>query len=388
MDTFAGFLSYVHDDDEHEGGGITLLRERLEKAVRFYTGHRIRIFQDRQDIAWGTNWKAMIDGTLGRTMLLLPVITPSYFFSKPCLDELRQFQRRQKALGRDDLILPLYYLTADPMGEEATATSEAAEAASVLRASQYADWRSLRGTAETDPAYKKQIECLAKRFGQALQRAATPPPPSRPPPDEAAPDPKWAAPAKVFGTRRMASLTLDELRPGNDSDWYLHGSLKLGTYEHLRQNGPPVYIGLRQALLTVETQGCRVAYKSMIGERATHDCFRSVLDSFETEVFGPRKPGECLAGDPLGDDFIARIEPAAQSKGQQRVTVSLYACGRSFAVSFGQQPPDCDASDVAQEEKDAILNAFIKKLKKNQKLPNEPDQLLLAQDWRQREQSE
>ena len=46
--TIAGFFSYVHADDEFENGRISKLRERLERAIRFYSGLReFRIFQDR-----------------------------------------------------------------------------------------------------------------------------------------------------------------------------------------------------------------------------------------------------------------------------------------------------------------------------------------------------
>ena len=46
--TIAGFFSYVHADDEFENGRISRLRERLEQAIRFYSGLReFRIFQDK-----------------------------------------------------------------------------------------------------------------------------------------------------------------------------------------------------------------------------------------------------------------------------------------------------------------------------------------------------
>jgi hypothetical protein len=47
------FLSYVRSDDDHDGGRITELRQRLEGEVRMQTGLPFHIFQDRNDIRWG-----------------------------------------------------------------------------------------------------------------------------------------------------------------------------------------------------------------------------------------------------------------------------------------------------------------------------------------------
>ena len=119
----AGFWSYVHFDDEHEKGRITRLRERLERSIQFHSGIRdFRIFQDRNDIGWGERWAERLAESLGDALLLFPVVTPSYFSSGACRDEALAFRQRQKKLSRNDLILPIYYLRADPM-EDAEAAS-------------------------------------------------------------------------------------------------------------------------------------------------------------------------------------------------------------------------------------------------------------------------
>jgi hypothetical protein len=38
--TVAGFLSYVHADDDYEKDRISKLRERLEQLIRFHSGLR------------------------------------------------------------------------------------------------------------------------------------------------------------------------------------------------------------------------------------------------------------------------------------------------------------------------------------------------------------
>ncbi len=50
----AGFLSYVRDDDAHDGKRISRLAEALQRGIRFHSGHRTaEVFQDVRAIAWG-----------------------------------------------------------------------------------------------------------------------------------------------------------------------------------------------------------------------------------------------------------------------------------------------------------------------------------------------
>ena len=74
------------------------------------TGQEFTIFQDR-DIQWGQNWKRRIEKSLDEEVtFLIPIITPSFFKSKACRDELGRFLERERRLNRDDLILPVYYV--------------------------------------------------------------------------------------------------------------------------------------------------------------------------------------------------------------------------------------------------------------------------------------
>jgi cobaltochelatase CobT len=79
----AAFLSYVRSDDEHERGRLSELRERLSGEVELQTGRPFPIFQDRDDIAWGQNWRLRTEETLDAVTLLSPIVTPGYFASEP-----------------------------------------------------------------------------------------------------------------------------------------------------------------------------------------------------------------------------------------------------------------------------------------------------------------
>jgi hypothetical protein len=54
----AAFMSYVRFNDEHDDGQLSQFRERLSAEVRVQTGGEFAIFQDRNDIAWGSELAA------------------------------------------------------------------------------------------------------------------------------------------------------------------------------------------------------------------------------------------------------------------------------------------------------------------------------------------
>ena len=107
----AAFMSYARFDDQHDDGQLTAFRERLAAEVRVQTGEEFLIFQDRADIAWGQNWQQRISQALDTVTLLLVIITPGFFRSPHCRAETEQFLDRERQLGRDDLILPVYYVS-------------------------------------------------------------------------------------------------------------------------------------------------------------------------------------------------------------------------------------------------------------------------------------
>src|SRR5215467_9115173 len=151
-------MSYVRFNDQHDDGQLTSFRERLATEVRAQTGEEFAIFQDRNDIAWGQNWQQRIDETL---------------------DEVTRFLERERALGRSDLILPVYYIGAREMDDPGS--REGDELARVLASRQYADWRELRFEPFTSPLVRKAIAVLASRMRDTFwQPPAAPARPARP----------------------------------------------------------------------------------------------------------------------------------------------------------------------------------------------------------------
>jgi parallel beta-helix repeat protein len=163
------FLSYTRFDDTHEEERIAKFCERLSGEVRMQTGQPFPIFRDKKDIQWGQRWRERIEEGLDAAVFLIPILTPSYFQSDICRDEYELFLKREKKLGRDDLILAVYYVECDEL--EDTAIRESNLCAKDLSERKYEDWRSLRWEPLTSPTIGRAFERLAKQIKQALKIA-------------------------------------------------------------------------------------------------------------------------------------------------------------------------------------------------------------------------
>ncbi|WAS93601.1 toll/interleukin-1 receptor domain-containing protein [Nannocystis punicea] len=166
----AAFLSYVHADDENEEGAITKLREKLEGEVRMQTGDReFKIFQDRNNIGWGQAWRERIVDALGEASFLIVVLTPSWFTSAACREELTLFLEIEQQRKRNDLVLPILYMDC-PVLKDA-ARRERDELATKLAERQYFDWRSLRFQPWSTPELRRQLAVMGEALREAMERA-------------------------------------------------------------------------------------------------------------------------------------------------------------------------------------------------------------------------
>jgi F-box protein 11 len=166
------FMSYVRFDDQHENGRLTEFRNRLSGEVRMQTGEDFSIFQDRNDIQWGQNWKERVEDSIDEVTFLIPIITPNFFNSPPCREELERFLARERKLRRNDLILPVYYVSSPVFDNDAKRAKD--EMAQAIAKHQYADWRELRFEPLTSPQVGKTLARLAMQIRDALERERPP----------------------------------------------------------------------------------------------------------------------------------------------------------------------------------------------------------------------
>ena len=135
-----GFLSYTRKDDQFFGGYITAFREALEAGVQVVTGDRsFRLFQDVEGIVIGEQWQKKLAEVIGRASCFLPILTPLFLTSPNCREEIELFIAREGALGRDDMILPIY-LVDSPLLEKAEERERDPVAREIARRQRY-DWR-------------------------------------------------------------------------------------------------------------------------------------------------------------------------------------------------------------------------------------------------------
>jgi len=161
---FMAFMSYARNDDFD--GRLTILRERLENMTRIVSGKSFEIFQDRTAIAPGQDWKIAIETSLDQVMFLIAIITPSFFRSDPCKEELSRFKAREEALRRYDLIIPVYYVDCPGLTNPNVIAED--EAVRFIAERQQVDLRSLRFKTIDDEEIQKIINDLASRFVRVL----------------------------------------------------------------------------------------------------------------------------------------------------------------------------------------------------------------------------
>src|SRR4029079_3227919 len=135
--------------------------------VQMQIGIEFPIFQDTKNIHWGQDWEERIKNALVEEItFLIPIITPSFFNSQPCRDELERFLEVEKKLNRSDLILPIYFVDTKLLNDpKLRATDLLAE---LIASRQYADWRDLRFEPFTTPLIGKTLAQLASQIRDAL----------------------------------------------------------------------------------------------------------------------------------------------------------------------------------------------------------------------------
>jgi CheY-like chemotaxis protein len=164
-----GFLSYTRIDDEYFGGNITSLRKLLELGVRVVAGDQsFQIFQDVDGIELGQQWEKRIGDAISSASFLIPVLTPCFFSSHPCRDEFAKFVEHEKSLARDDLILPIYFVTV-PSLEKVELRNSDPLALEVSRRQRF-DWREWSELPISDPMVRKAVRELSQQIALACQR--------------------------------------------------------------------------------------------------------------------------------------------------------------------------------------------------------------------------
>lgn len=154
-----GFVSYVHKDDGDSKGRVLNLIREIEAEFSLLTGEDLEIFVDRSSIEWGDKWRARIDSALQDTTFFIPIVTPRFFKSQECRNELLKFAVLARSLDAEELILPILFVNVDGLDEDSDD-----EAISLVARTQYFDWRELRLSDEDSAEYRQAVNSCAKRL--------------------------------------------------------------------------------------------------------------------------------------------------------------------------------------------------------------------------------
>jgi hypothetical protein len=169
------FMSYTQFDDEFEGGVLSRLPNELSRTLKFLGGKDIIIFGEAEDIAPGQQVRQRITQSLNESMIFVPIITPTFFNDTRCREDLLLFINRERNLGRDDLILPVYYQrfpAFDIAKQQYTIDAFQTEKDPLITNMAQRmpiEWQNLRRKEFSDPEVRIALETLAKRIIQVLE---------------------------------------------------------------------------------------------------------------------------------------------------------------------------------------------------------------------------
>ena len=152
-----GFFSYSRQDDKDFRGSLFALRVEIQRELSALLAHRnFRLWQDQDAIDPGELWESKIKSAIEQSAFFIPIITPRAVTSPHCKFEFKSFLARERALGRNDLVFPIHYISVDGLLDEAEGSGNSV--LSIVAERQYVDWRGYR---------RKPVDALD--FGQAIE---------------------------------------------------------------------------------------------------------------------------------------------------------------------------------------------------------------------------
>jgi TIR domain len=152
-----GFFSYSRRDDKDFRGSLFALRVEIQRELSALLAHRnFHLWQDQDAIDPGELWKSKIKSAIEQSAFFIPIVTPRAVTSAHCKFEFESFLARERALGRNDLVFPIHYISVDGLLDEAERRDD--PVLSIVAERQYVDWRGYR---------RKPVDALD--FGQEIE---------------------------------------------------------------------------------------------------------------------------------------------------------------------------------------------------------------------------
>jgi hypothetical protein len=171
VEDLKGFWSYVHDDNDAEGGRIVQLANDVCDQFQMITGEKINLFLDKNSLEWGNNWQKSIDGNLNQVAFFIPIITRRFFLSSECRKELKTFASKATALGENELILSLLYVDFPGFSDNSLKD----ELIDLIKTFQWIDWTPIRFKDRSSEEYRFNVYSLAEKLAKVNQNLESQP---------------------------------------------------------------------------------------------------------------------------------------------------------------------------------------------------------------------
>ncbi len=162
------FFSYRRSDDHNLNGLLSRIRATLEQRLKVNFGIDAEVFQDSDDLRSGDNWPEKLDSAIGDAAILLPMITPNFFNSEYCRDELIKFVTKEKALARSDMVIPVLLI---PFADYSIESKDPLIAQTARR--QHVDWARFKAYLNINQELLFAIDKLAEDITQKLRSTIT-----------------------------------------------------------------------------------------------------------------------------------------------------------------------------------------------------------------------
>src|SRR5262245_63189514 len=165
-----GFFSYSREDDEAFRGTLSALREGIQRELSAQLGRskkNFRLWQDQAAIAPGKLWEKEIKTAIDQSVFFIPIVTPRAVNSQYCKFEFETFLAREAAIGRNDLVFPIVYISVAALESDASWRDD--PVLSTIARRQYVDWRPLRHLDAQTTVAREQIERLCQKIVEALR---------------------------------------------------------------------------------------------------------------------------------------------------------------------------------------------------------------------------
>jgi formylglycine-generating enzyme required for sulfatase activity len=171
LSEIVGFFSYSREDDEDSEGGLSRLRDRIQRELSSQLGRSrgdFRLWQDKAAIAHGTHWENEIKSAITDSIFFIPIITPRAIKSRHCAYEFELFLVREAELGRDDLVFPILYIPVPELEREESWREHAV--LKIIGARQYLDWTDLRHHDASSVEVRTKVEQFCHNISNALRK--------------------------------------------------------------------------------------------------------------------------------------------------------------------------------------------------------------------------